>query len=328
MARQLWQAAIVNSAKRPARRRWLDAASHPTRRDGSLLWALLLLPWVVALILVRRHHHLDSGAVGIASALSIGLPTLWVTWAAFRDARRSGAADAGQGIASVADELAAAVGMQWNREAAVRRLNDPYPLAVSWAAADPSLTDAWDSLVQLAVSGAGRPSLSHDRAWAAGPDDLAGEGNELADVLARVPTGRLVVLGEPGAGKTMLMVRLVLDLLARRAAGEPVPFLASAASWDPSGQDLRDWLSTQLVTDYPALAGPPPAGTAGSTQAAALLAAGLILPILDGLDEIPEPGPGPGDQPDQRGAAAARRPAGGDLPHPAVPGRCPITAWF
>ena len=46
-------------------------------------------------------------------------------------------------------------------------------------------------------------------------------------VMAQVPTGRLVVLGEPGAGKTMLMVRLVLDLLARRVVGGPVPI------WSP-----------------------------------------------------------------------------------------------
>lgn len=32
----------------------------------------------------------NSGAVGIAAAFSVGLPTLWVTWAAYRDARRSG----------------------------------------------------------------------------------------------------------------------------------------------------------------------------------------------------------------------------------------------
>jgi hypothetical protein len=44
--------------------------------------------------------------------------------------------------------------------------------------------------------------------WAAGPAELAGSGNELAVVLERVPTGRLVVLGEPGSGKTILMVRL------------------------------------------------------------------------------------------------------------------------
>ena len=112
-------------------------------------------------------------------------------------------------------------------------------------------------------------------------------------MLARVPTGRLVVLGEPGAGKTMLMVRLVLDLLARRASGGPVPFLASVASWNPAAQDLRDWLAAQLLIDHPALADPPPAGRTEPTQAAALLASGLILPILDGLDEIPEQVRGP-----------------------------------
>ena len=127
----------------------------------------------------------------------------------------------GPGLAQVADDLAAAVGNQWSQEAAVRRLNDPYPLPVSWAAADQDLTDTWDSLVKLAASGAGWPAPPPARAWAAGPDDLAGEGSELADVLGRVPTGRLVVLGEPGAGKTMLMVRLVLDLLARRARAAP-----------------------------------------------------------------------------------------------------------
>ena len=61
--------------------------------------------------------------------------------------------------------------------------------------------------------------------WANGPAELTGQGDGLTAVLAQVPTRRLVVLGEPGAGKTMLMVRLVLDLLASRQAGMPVPFL-------------------------------------------------------------------------------------------------------
>ena len=196
-------------------------------------------------------------------------------------------------MAQVADQLAVAVGTQWENEAAVRRLNDPWPLPVSWDAADPSLTDTWDSLARLAASGAGWPAPPPPGTWAPGPGDLAGKGGELVDVLARVPTGRLVVLGEPGAGKTVLMVRLVLDLLARRGAGGPVPFLASVASWDPSAQDLRTWLAARLVIDHPALAEPPPAGVPESTQASALLALGLILPVLDGLDEIPEQVRGP-----------------------------------
>ena len=173
----------------------------------------------------------------------------------------------------------------------MRRLNDPYPLPVSWNAADTFLTDPWDSLVKLAASGAGWPPPAGP--WAAGPDDLAGEGGELAGVLALVPTGRLVVLGERGAGKTMLMVRLVLDLLAQRVDGGSVPVLASAASWNPAEQDLRGWLTARLLIDHPALADPPPDGVTESTQAEALLAAGLILPILDGLDEIPEQVRGP-----------------------------------
>jgi len=123
-----------------------------------------------------------------------------------------------------------------------------------------------------------------------GTGDLAGVGGELAEVLARVPTGRLVVLGGPGAGKTMLMVRLVLDLLHpdRRSSGGPVPVLASLASWDPVSQDLHGWLGAALITSYPDLAGAPPPGSVGGNRFEALLEAGLILPILDGLDEVPE----------------------------------------
>ena len=111
---------------------------------------MFLLPWVAALVLVRSHHHLDGGAVGILVAVSLGLPTLWVAWAAYRGPRRSRCHASGLTLAQVADQLAVAVGEQWEDEAASRRLNDPYPLPVSWAAADPSLTDSWDSLVKLA----------------------------------------------------------------------------------------------------------------------------------------------------------------------------------
>ena len=262
----------------------------PCGGTAQCLWALLLLPWAVALILVRRHHHLDGGAVGIVVASSVGLPTLWVTWAGYRGKRMSGTPVSGLSMAQVVDQLAVAVGKQWEDEyeVAIRRLNDPYPLPVSWAAADPSLADSWDSLVRLAADGAGWPPLPSGATWAAGPDDLAGKGGELAEVLARVPTGRLVVLGEPGAGKTMLMVRLVRGLLDRRTASGPVPILVSVASWNPASQDLRGWLAARLLIDYPALASRPPDGRKEPTQAAALFDSGLILPILDGLDEIPE----------------------------------------
>jgi hypothetical protein len=268
-------------------RRWLAFGRHPWRRDGAVAVALFLLPGVAGLALVlRTHQHLGTATAVILISAALSLPVLWLTWATFRDARGSAAYVTGLTMAQVADQLAVAVRAQWEAEAAVRRLNDPYPLPVSWAPADPSLTDSWDLLVRLASSGAGWRARAPAGIWAAGPDGLAGAGGDMVEVLARVPTGRLVILGEPGAGKTMLMVRLVLDLLARRAASGQVPILASLTSWNPADQDLREWLCAQLIVDHPALATRSPSGGQGPTQAAALLASGLVIPILDGLDEL------------------------------------------
>jgi hypothetical protein len=129
----------MGRAKRPDGRHLLNTARYPMRRDGVVLWALLLLPWAVALILERRHHHIDVATVIIP--VSFGLASAWLGWLAFRGPRRSDGLGSGLSMGQVADQLAIAVGAQWNAEAAVRRLNDPYPLPVSWEAADASLTD-------------------------------------------------------------------------------------------------------------------------------------------------------------------------------------------
>jgi NACHT domain len=106
-----------------------------------------------------------------------------------------------------------------------------------------------------------------------------------------VPTGRLVVLGEPGAGKTELLIRLLLELLARRSPGSlaPVPVLVPLAAWDPIRDDLAPWLVRRLTQDHPGLAEPAPPQAGATSLAQALLEHRLLLPILDGLDELPAP---------------------------------------
>ena len=81
--------------------------------------------------------------------------------------------------------------------------------------------------------------------WAAGPGGLAGTGDELADVLARVPTGRLVVLGEPGAGKTMLDGPARAGPARPPGPGRARPVPGPRGVLGPLRQDLRGWLAAR-----------------------------------------------------------------------------------
>ncbi len=181
-----------------------------------------------------------------------------------------------------ADALALAEAQRWQLILAARRLNDPAPLQISWTAADPALMDSWE---KVARPESGADWIPPAGVWVGQPGDLAGCGN-VAELVDRLPGRRLVLLGEPGSGKTVLLARLVLELLARRATGDPVPVIVSAATWDPVTQDLHSWLADQLAASFAdrIAAGPPDADVIAAGPA--LIAAGLVLPVLDDLDEM------------------------------------------
>ncbi|WP_256986748.1 NACHT domain-containing protein [Streptomyces sp. SS07] len=90
---------------------------------------------------------------------------------------------------------------------------------------------------------------------------------------------RLVITGEPGAGKSVLARAFVAEFNRRRTEAEPVPVLLPLGDW--GRQELfRDWVVRHLVRDYGIT----------SAHAAQLMDSGLVLPVLDGLDELDEPG--------------------------------------
>jgi transcriptional regulator with XRE-family HTH domain len=174
-------------------------------------------------------------------------------------------------IAEAADDLAHAVGARLGREEELRRIQDPFPLPLRWTRAPEDVMDHWENIRRV------EPGES------AGSLDLDGRLAEIADVYARIPSGRLVVLGRAGSGKSVLAARFVLDLLGTRPRGGAVPVLFSLGSWNPNTTVFRDWLAGQLVRDHPGLA---TTGRDGSTLASALVEADRILPVLDGFDEI------------------------------------------
>ncbi|MFE7076944.1 NACHT domain-containing protein [Streptomyces sp. NPDC057620] len=253
------------------------------RRDGWVYFGLALVGTVGTVWLACRFD------LPVASTITAFLPSLagmYLGWATYRNAsyeQTRGRTELGL----LADRLAAVAGEQWNAEIRLRGVNNPYPLPVSWEAADPALSEPWELLCQIALGWPGGPP-SDVGGWAGGPAELAGQDGEIAEVLTRrVPTRRLVVLGPPGSGKTVLLIRFLLGLMHERAAGDPVPMLFPLASWDPTAQPLDRWMAQRLTLDYPLLGRPLDAHDGASESAVALVTADLVLPLLDGFDELP-----------------------------------------
>ena len=193
-------------------------------------------------------------------------------------------ADPQRSVSEIADLLAAAVLRQWATEARFRRLNDPYPLPVSWNAG-PDQDASWQRL-RNAVSRWPASSRPEPVKWASKAEDLAGCGEDLAQrLLERVPSRRILLLGDAGAGKSILMVQLTLSLLNSRRPGDPVPVLIPLSSWNPK-QELRAWLRDRLSIDYPTLVEPGSGGAHADSGFDALLGTHKMILLLDGLDEI------------------------------------------
>ncbi|WP_160150512.1 NACHT domain-containing protein [Nonomuraea solani] len=199
--------------------------------------------------------------------LGNGFAQLLSSWRGYRTpARAPTSAD----IDTAKDVLAGLVAQQWRGETALRSLGDPEPMPLPWRSTERrELVDHPGIIAKGTVSFPG----------------LAMHIKDMARGFRALPSRRLVILGGPGTGKTILAVQLVLELLRTREPDERVPVLLSAARWDDQVHPrLQDWLASSMTTDYPALR----AEALGPGIPEALAARGEVLPVIDGLDELPE----------------------------------------
>jgi energy-coupling factor transporter ATP-binding protein EcfA2 len=103
------------------------------------------------------------------------------------------------------------------------------------------------------------------------------ESRQLTDLLAEKP-GLLAILGEPGSGKSTILVAAAERLLeeAERDGDAPVAVIFPLASWANHRMPMVDWLAEQLEERY----------DIPSTDGRQLIAENHILCLFDGLDEV------------------------------------------
>jgi DNA-binding SARP family transcriptional activator len=177
-----------------------------------------------------------------------------------------------QQLKQAVKELATAVTRQWTAEVEMRSLQRPEPVQVRWSSTGRPVAAAASAVLGRELD-AGQQRLN-----------LHGDLTDLVAKFRQLPKRQLVVLGEPGAGKTVLAMLLALGLLTDLQPDEPAPVLLPLSSWDPQEEHLHAWLTRKLIEEYPGLAN---AAAYGPDAARRLVSEGLVMPVLDGLDEAP-----------------------------------------
>ena len=102
-------------------------------------------------------------------------------------------------------------------------------------------------------------------------------GTKIIDIFEKMNRA-LLILGEPGSGKTITLIELARDLISRAEADptQPIPVVFNLSSWIDKRQSLHDWLVFELSTKYQI---PKCIGYAW-------LKDNRTLPLFDGLDEV------------------------------------------
>ncbi|HIK14431.1 MAG TPA: TIR domain-containing protein [Leptolyngbyaceae cyanobacterium M33_DOE_097] len=105
------------------------------------------------------------------------------------------------------------------------------------------------------------------------------EGTRVTALFDQLGEGRtLLILGEPGAGKTTTLLKLARDLVTRAEQGidDRIPVVFNLSSWMGGKQAISDWLVNELNTKYQIPA------AIGQTW----IEEQYLLLLLDGLDEV------------------------------------------
>jgi NACHT domain len=129
-----------------------------------------------------------------------------------------------------------------------------------------------------------RPDLVHQpfsdvAEFAAAPGQALPEGTPATTVFDRLGSGRtLLIVGEPGSGKTIALLKLAEDAIDRTESDlrQQIPVVFNLSSWARKPQSLEQWLIQELLEKYQV------SKALGKTW----VESEALMLLLDGLDEV------------------------------------------
>ncbi|RJQ74451.1 NACHT domain-containing protein [Pseudonocardiaceae bacterium YIM PH 21723] len=245
---------------------WPMSSAGPERRNwwrlGAFCFPIALAAFYFLLARFLRRQGLENAdkwasVIALFLAIAVAATSLWI-WL-LRRSRPELLSTVDAQVRLRQDVLSA-----WSEEMAGRGLH--VPLQLRWRPSTRPGVQARGSVRERAgvlLGASGEPTAA-----------------AITELLRDPGLRQLVILGEPGSGKTTLTVMYMVTANDEAQAEDPVPVLLSIAGWDPGGPlRLTDWIADRISQDYP---------RATAVSVRELLAQRRLIPVLDGLDEMPE----------------------------------------
>jgi hypothetical protein len=132
---------------------------------------------------------------------------------------------------------------------------------LKWRSRDESVEQPWAGIVGSAAY-----------------DNLEDSGMSSIGAVFDFTDRALLILGNPGAGKTTILLLLAKDLIerAREDQSQPIPVVLNLVSWEATRKPLADWIVDELTAKYQI---PRQLGRSW-------LENDQLILLLDGLDEV------------------------------------------